>query len=128
MADDAKQKLRLTERRIKILKEVGFSWGDRHLSFDEYFDWLLKFKQEKGHCNVPTKSKGELKALGRWVQEIRLKYKRQKKRDNFERLESDDRVELTEEQMTRLNSIGFKWKMFDRNPNSAPGKKRKGDE
>ena len=56
------------------------------------FKELKRYKKTNGHCNVPTKSGG----LGVWVSNQRTNYKKAGKLDN--------------DQISRLESIGFAWK------------------
>ena len=55
---------------------------------------MKTYKKTNGHCNVPTRNAG---GLGIWVSTQRIKYKKAGKLDN--------------DQISRLESIGFAWKV-----------------
>ena len=43
--------------------------------WDNRFAELLRYKSIHGNCDVPVKSEGDFKSLGRWVTSQRKKYK-----------------------------------------------------
>ena len=71
---------------------TGATWEDMFLLLKDY-------KMKHGHCNVPTNS-GK---LGSWVNNQRIKYRKMK--------EKNDRT-LSNEQIDKLESIGFEWKLI----------------
>jgi len=85
---------RLSKDRIERLESVGFIWNPLDTAWEEMFAELALFKEQFGHCNVPT-NYPENRKLGRWVDNQRTYY-------NQSRL-SKDRLE-------RLESIGFTWR------------------
>ena len=80
------------------------------MSFEERCGQLLAFKDEFGHCNVPTGySAGPSLGLGQWCKDMRSSYEQiQEGKPSMSNL-SQDRIE-------RLEKIGFKWKgvVFDK--------------
>ena len=82
-----------TERKRR-LDAIRFVWDWRDYVWEQNFAALLKFKRREGHCCVPTfHRKGELK-LGWWVASQRRR-----------------RKEMSAERRTRLNKIGFVWRV-----------------
>ena len=66
--------------------------------WEEFFELLSRFKEENGHCNVPSKGTKEAKALYEWIntQRKRLKVGR-----------------LPEARKGRLEAIGFSFEPID---------------
>jgi len=62
--------LKLTERQIRSLDELGFIWDPFEAKWETMFMELVKFKDEYGHCNVPHNWK-ENRSLGSWVAQQR---------------------------------------------------------
>jgi len=88
----------LSEDRIKHLTNIGFKWRlKQRLPWEERFTALEEYKQTYGNCLVPYPYM-ENKQLGSWVQGQRKNYK-------------DGR--LSEEQINRLENIGFVWDIYD---------------
>lgn len=56
----------LTDEREGKLSEIGFVWDSHRLAWEERFQDLIAFKQQNGHCNVP--SSHENHKLSVWVQ------------------------------------------------------------
>jgi len=82
-----------TERKRR-LDAIGFVWDWRDYVWEQNFAALLKFKRRKGHCCVPTLHReGDLE-LGWWVATQRRR-----------------RKEILAERRTRLNKIGFVWRV-----------------
>ena len=88
----------LTAERIQLLEVIGVDWGKRRwtTSWDERYLNLLDYKRRFGHVNVPWQWKENV-ALAQWVNSQRKKYKD---------LTEGRRNNLSEEQISRLNSIG----------------------
>ena len=61
---------------------------------------LLAFKANYGHCDVPFT--GDYIFLGEWCSEMRSSYK--KIQNN-----KKPKMNLSDEQIQRLNDAGFKW-------------------
>ncbi|KAL7441549.1 hypothetical protein ACHAXM_008119 [Skeletonema potamos] len=91
----------LSEERIKLLDEVGMSWGEKRKTtpWDARYEALIQYRKRFGHVNVPWQWKENV-ALAQWVNSQRKKYKD---------LMDGKRNNLTDEQINRLNLIGFKW-------------------
>jgi len=89
----------ITIQRIKSLNEIGFTW-DAHESFwQERIKSLIKFKEEHGHCEVPSRY-GANTQLAIWVKSQRRQYKLYK-----ENSPSD----MTKERFMELEKHGFTW-------------------
>jgi len=67
----------LSQDRIERLEEIGFQWG---VDYDEVFKnrcrELIAFKEEFGHCNVPSKKYADNPSLGHWCGTMRNTYKK----------------------------------------------------
>ena len=61
----------LSKERIDALNEINFVWDAHEAAWRLRFEELEAYKQENGHCNVPCRSKGKLKKLGKWVEKQR---------------------------------------------------------
>lgn len=46
----------LDNNKIKLLEDIGFLWNSRfvegHRSWDDFYNFMLHFKKEYGHCNL----------------------------------------------------------------------------
>ena len=56
----------LTEERQKLLEDLGFTWDSHNAAWEERFHELLRFKEEHGHCDVPSTYK-ENPPLASWI-------------------------------------------------------------
>jgi len=74
-------------------------------SFDERFEELMKFKDEFGHCNVPTRKSSEWHySLARWCSNLRISYNQTQKGYT-------PRYKLAHEDILRLEEADFKWSL-----------------
>jgi hypothetical protein len=91
----------LSAERISLLEEIGVNWGEKRVTtpWDDRFRTLMEYRRQYGNVNVPWQWKENV-ALAQWVNSQRKKYK-----DLLE----GKRNNLNEEQIHRLNAIGFKW-------------------
>lgn len=98
-----KQPYHLTQEHIDRLNEIGFKWqvGSWHTSFNKRIDELEEYKIKHGHCYVPPKYPQNL-SLGYWCNNVRFAYKCIKEG-------KPPPSKLTNEQITRLDDIGFEW-------------------
>jgi hypothetical protein len=96
----------LDQARIAKLEAVGFDWelkkGKPLKSWDERFKELCAFKDTFGHCNVPTQFK-EITGLFEWVMTHRK---------NYRFFHEGKDATITEEQIRKLEAIGFEWQLF----------------
>mmetsp|Transcript_24409 Transcript_24409/g.37594 ORF Transcript_24409/g.37594 Transcript_24409/m.37594 type:complete len:438 (+) Transcript_24409:132-1445(+) len=86
------RKDRIEDERKERLEAIGFKWnvyGDR---WNEMFDRLKEYKAKYGDCMVPVKWTEDTK-LGRWVIDQRHR-----------------KFVLSDERISKLDSIGFTWK------------------
>ncbi len=74
--------------------------------WDNRFAELLRYKSIHGNCDVPVKSDGDFKSLGRWVTSQRKKYK-----DFHSGQLGGDTAEQFLTRFRRLEEIGFKFKI-----------------
>jgi hypothetical protein len=84
-----------------MLEELGITWGKRRkgIPWEDRFQALLDYKERFGHTHVPWQWKENV-GLAQWVNTQRKKYKD---------LKDGKKSNLSEEQISLLNSIGFKW-------------------
>eukprot|EP00555_Chaetoceros_dichaeta_P010770 CAMPEP_0198264118 /NCGR_PEP_ID=MMETSP1447-20131203/14894_1 /TAXON_ID=420782 /ORGANISM="Chaetoceros dichaeta, Strain CCMP1751" /LENGTH=380 /DNA_ID=CAMNT_0043952965 /DNA_START=122 /DNA_END=1264 /DNA_ORIENTATION=+ len=106
----AGKKSNMTRSRIDTLNSIGFMWCLRDTtkmaprkSWGMHFKALENFKLEHGHCDVRVRSKQHpTGALGRWVE---------KQRSQFPLFSEGKPCKITEEQVNKLESLGFKWRV-----------------
>jgi superfamily II DNA or RNA helicase len=87
----------LLEERKQLLDEIGFTWDRHELSWDKWYQELVLFKKEFGHCNV-SQQWAPNPGLGRWVTR-----QRQAKKAGT----------LSMEQINKLQALAFKWSGSD---------------
>ena len=92
----------LTQDQIERLEEIGFKWN-AHETFEQRCHDLKAFKSQFGHCNVPWKYSVD-PSLGQWCSTTRCAYNKIQQGKTPKR-------NLTQDQMERLEEIGFKWKL-----------------
>ncbi len=80
--------------KISKLNSLGFDWDPFLTRWEHCFSLLEKFVEKKGHARVPYAFILEGYHLGRWVSKIRK-----------------ETVKKTTEQISRLDSLGFVWKV-----------------
>jgi len=100
----------LTEKRIDLLKEVGFVWDAsarkesifkrNDASWLKQYELLKAYKDANGNCHVPRKFKADNMPLGEWVHKQRQQYSLMKK-GKYSTL-SAMRIE-------KLNELNFHW-------------------
>jgi hypothetical protein len=87
---------KLSSNLIARLESLGFEWNPLDAEWEQNFVTLSAFKAEHGHCRVPQNYTTNPK-LGRWVVGQRRFY---------------SRGILTEERITRLESLSFEWNPY----------------
>ena len=98
-----KPKCNLTQDQIDRLKEIGFKWELVKAAFEQRCHDLEALKSEFGHCNV-SRTYSAVPLLGKWCSEMRCAY-------NKIQQGLTPRFNLTQDQIARLEEIGFKWKV-----------------
>jgi len=104
------KKSNMTQARIDALNSIGFVWCLRDTtkmaprkSWGMHFKALERFKEQYGHCDVRVRSKlNPTGALGRWVE---------KQRSQYPLFVEGKPCKITVEQVRKLESIGFKWRI-----------------
>ena len=86
---------RLSLERTTRLEEIGFIWDPLACEWEQMFACLKDYKNIHGNCNVPQRYKLNL-SLGGWVNTQRKKYRK---------------GNLPEDFITKLEAIGFEWKI-----------------
>mmetsp|Transcript_23533 Transcript_23533/g.34729 ORF Transcript_23533/g.34729 Transcript_23533/m.34729 type:complete len:213 (-) Transcript_23533:59-697(-) len=91
----------LNGARIKLLDAIGFVWDSHKVQWENKFKNLLKYKEETGHCDVPsTDSKN--RQLSTWVIRQRVQYRL---------FQSCKPATINQDQIDALEQIGFKWNL-----------------
>lgn len=89
----------LTDERIKLLDEIGMVWDVPDYLFEKNYAALLDYYKENGNADVPSYYvTADGLRLGAWVFNIRNRRKK-----------IGQGAELTEEQIKRLDELGFSW-------------------
>lgn len=86
----------ITRDRIDMLNNIGFIWDRMGTAWKELYNELKGYSEKYGHCHVPA-NYGD-KTLFRWIAKQRKKFKNYK---------AGKKPTLTEEQVTKLEEIGF---------------------
>jgi hypothetical protein len=89
----------MTKSRAALLNAVGFCWDTHEATWLERFRELKQYKDDHGHCNVPTNYTANAK-LGTWAHHQRRQYRKWK---------NDLPTHITTERVDLLESIGFVW-------------------
>jgi len=98
----------ITSDQIKLLADLGFQWKIRAshtVTWNNHFENLKAFQQKHGHCRVNSK---EDNVLGRWICEMRSRYK--------QRLNGEVKTRINDDQIALLDGIGFEWKKWTGDP------------
>jgi hypothetical protein len=86
-------KTKLSEEQIQRLESVGFSWDPLAEKWEEGYRLLERFARREKHCRVNLNHVESDFKLGSWVNSCRQK-----------------RNILKEDQIRRLDSLGFSWR------------------
>ena len=88
----------MSQDRIARLDTIGFVWDIQESKWEERFAELEVFKARYHHWNVSQKWP-ENQTLGTWVSNLRAARRK-------------GRGELSDEQIVRLDSLGFVWDFY----------------
>ncbi len=103
--------------RYNLLESIGFVWNTKAIVWEERYQQLLDFKQEHGHIHlspiVAFDSSSPYQNLVKWSNRQREYYKL-KKLQTGKRNGTTAEQALTDENIARLNEIGFLWSTNDR--------------
>ena len=94
------QKAYLSQERIRLLDEIGMIWDVPDYQWEENFTECMEYYREHGNLDIPNAycSPKGLK-IGGWIRRQRLL-----------RNGKTNGAKLSQEQITRLDSIGMVWK------------------
>jgi hypothetical protein len=84
----------LSNDRKNRLDTLGFIWNVKSSIWEQKYQLLVKFKETQGHCDVSQKYQIDDIKLGTWVSTQRA-----------------NRLKLSDEQINRLNKLGFTWSL-----------------
>lgn len=95
----------MSQEKIDLLNCAGFLWHFDHKKksnqkWDLKFQELCDFHKVHGHSNIPQRYKVN-PSLGRWAQTQRTQYKA---------LEEGKQSSMNDDKISKLESVGFKWK------------------
>lgn len=98
----------LTDERLNDLNELGFKWQMRvsRTPWDQRLKELIQFKEEQGHCNVPS-TWPENQPLAYWVFKQRGQYRLFKQ--CLESGKANNRCTMTADRIEKLNALNFDW-------------------
>ncbi|VEU41046.1 unnamed protein product [Pseudo-nitzschia multistriata] len=118
LSDIGEAKNMMDPERICKLNAVGFEWElqkDTYVeSWENRYNQLLKFKVLNGHCRVP-KSSGDNPQLGQWVKQMRKYHGWKEDGKSYPSTFTDERI-------SRLNELGFEWRLKDTPMKSSAAK------
>lgn len=91
----------MTEERVKALEDIGFIWDSQGAAWGERLAELRSYRQEFGHCNVPSNF-SQNPQLATWVKCQRRQYKlhQEGKPSN-----------MTPQRVRELENLGFEWEL-----------------
>ena len=89
----------MTESRFKELSALDFCWDTHEETFLERLRELSEYKEQYGHCLVPTNYRENAK-LGTWCHHQRRQYKKWREGQT---------CHITEERIRALDNLGFVW-------------------
>ena len=110
MDKNGKPKGSLSDDQVKRLDDIGFIWNSNRSrnAFDDRLEDLKAYKDQHGHCNV--KVYGEYQSLGQWCSKVRCTKR------IMDKNEKTKECVLSDDQVKRLNDIGFPWNSDRTNP------------
>ena len=86
------RKSKLTDERISQLSELDFIWNPLDKKWEEGYEKLVMFVLREGHSKIPISHNENGYRLGGWAGRQR-----------------QNRAKLSEDQLNRLNKLGFIW-------------------
>lgn len=89
----------LTPEREGLLNEIDFVWDPHAVFWTEKLEELRKFREEFGHCNVPTKYEKNPQ-LSIWAKCQRRQYK-------LYLTKGPSKSNMTADRIKKLNELGF---------------------
>ena len=104
----------MTSSRIEKLNKVGFIWDSHEIVWRERYQQLIRYKQEHGHCRVPSYCKKNPQ-LASWVKCQRRQYKL---------FWEGKRSSMNTERTSLLEEIGFTWEVRVANQTKKVKKKK----
>ena len=88
----------LSKEQIDKLESLGMVWNAKENKWNEYYDQLIRYKEEHGNIDVPYSYEIDNFKLGRWLNVQRTFYREDK---------------LSKERIDTLNEIGIDWSVND---------------
>lgn len=84
---------------VELLKARNHTFGMLDLKWIHRLGELKDFRDQHGHCHVPTRFQGN-PPLGAWVKEQKKQYKK---------MRAGEKTFMTEERMLMLEDVGIQW-------------------
>lgn len=91
----------MTQDRARVLESIGFVWDSQGACWEERLDELKRFKDEYGHCNVPSLST-EYPKLATWIKCQRRQYKL---------FQDGQPSNITAQRINELEKLGLQWEI-----------------
>jgi len=93
----------MAEERIQKLESIGFNWGTRIGDWNTRYGELKEYAEARGTCVVSIKVN---QPLNRWIKKQRQRYRVRKNACDPKKARSSP---ITDEQIQKLEEIGFSW-------------------
>jgi len=95
------QSAKITQDRINKLDAVGFDWGPIKTQWNSNYELLRQYFNDNGDSLVPQHYTVDGVALGLWVRNQRVQYKK------FQNNEQS--ATITQDHINKLDAVGFDW-------------------
>jgi hypothetical protein len=105
LMQDGDKSSTMTQARVELLNQEGFVWDSHDAVWNERYEQLVRYKEEHGHCRVPSYCK-KYPQLATWVKCQRRQYKL---------FWEGKRSSMSAERTRQLDNIGFVWEVRTEN-------------
>ena len=102
--------------RIETLETVGFVWNVNDMIWENKLQELIKYKDENGTCDIPSKCSKEHKKIRNWVELQQQQYRL---------FRAKRTTSLTLHRIKKLEEIGFEWKIGEHTNEQSHSAKKK---
>ena len=85
-------KMKLDDKQIKMLNDLGFVWDAKSFDFDTFYNYLVEYKEKYGDLLIPFQYEIDGYKLGKRINSIRTGH-----------------IKLDDKQIKMLNDLGFVW-------------------
>lgn len=104
--------------RIETLEKIGFVWNVNDMIWENKLQELIRYKDENGTCDIPSKCSKENKKIRNWVELQRQQYRL---------FRAKRTTSLTLNRIKKLEDMGFEWRIGENSNDDShtPKKKRR---